>query len=101
MLAGAVAQVCNVVPLVAGGICQCLAQRYTVILLDSLMDHMLPQLVCGVVLRCSSEDGSNPGKPAALALTLPTLIPSPPALQDPSLSGPPACTREDRNQALL
>ncbi|XP_039708466.1 pulmonary surfactant-associated protein B isoform X1 [Pteropus medius] len=61
VLAGAVAQVCHVVPLVAGGICQCLAQRYTVILLDSLMDHMLPQLVCGLVLRCSSENGNNPG----------------------------------------
>ncbi|XP_015992196.2 pulmonary surfactant-associated protein B isoform X4 [Rousettus aegyptiacus] len=61
VLAEAVAQVCHVVPLVAGGICQCLAQRYTVILLDSLMDRMLPQLVCGLVLRCSTEDSSNPG----------------------------------------
>lgn len=101
MLAEAVAQVCHVVPLVAGGICQCLAQRYTVILLDSLMDRMLPQLVCGLVLRCSTEDSSNPGEPAAPALTLPTLIPSPPALQYPSLSGLPACTREDRNQSPL
>ncbi|XP_015992187.2 pulmonary surfactant-associated protein B isoform X3 [Rousettus aegyptiacus] len=36
-------------------------KRYTVILLDSLMDRMLPQLVCGLVLRCSTEDSSNPG----------------------------------------
>ncbi|XP_016057243.1 PREDICTED: pulmonary surfactant-associated protein B [Miniopterus natalensis] len=60
VLAPVVAQVCHVVPLVAGGICQCLAERYTIILLDVLMSRMLPQLVCGLVLRCSSEDGTGP-----------------------------------------
>ncbi|XP_007947089.1 pulmonary surfactant-associated protein B [Orycteropus afer afer] len=54
VLAVAVAQVCHVVPLVVGGICQCLAERYTVILLDALLSHTLPQLVCGLILRCSS-----------------------------------------------
>ncbi|XP_057597955.1 pulmonary surfactant-associated protein B [Hippopotamus amphibius kiboko] len=56
VLAKTVAQVCHVVPLAAGGICQCLAERYLVILLD----RTLPQLVCGLVLRCSSEDGAVP-----------------------------------------
>ncbi|KAM9212126.1 pulmonary surfactant-associated protein B [Dugong dugon] len=51
-----VAQVCHVVPLVVGGICQCLAERYTAILLDALMSRVLPQLVCGLILRCSSVD---------------------------------------------
>lgn len=61
VLAPAVGQVCHVVPLVAGGICQCLAERYTVILLDVLLGRVLPQLVCGLVLRCSSKDGAGPG----------------------------------------
>uniref|UniRef100_G1QNV5 Pulmonary surfactant-associated protein B n=1 Tax=Nomascus leucogenys TaxID=61853 RepID=G1QNV5_NOMLE len=61
VLAVAVAQVCRVVPLVAGGICQCLAERYSVILLDMLLGRMLPQLVCGLVLRCSIDDSAGPG----------------------------------------
>lgn len=67
VLAMAVGQVCHVVPLVVGGICQCLAERYTVLLLDALLGRVLPQLVCGLVLRCSNEDGVGPGEPAALA----------------------------------
>uniref|UniRef100_F7F361 Pulmonary surfactant-associated protein B n=1 Tax=Ornithorhynchus anatinus TaxID=9258 RepID=F7F361_ORNAN len=50
----AVAQVCNVVPLAVGGICHCLAERYIVILLDSLLGRLLPQLVCGLILHCSA-----------------------------------------------
>uniref|UniRef100_A0A8C9PKY9 Pulmonary surfactant-associated protein B n=1 Tax=Spermophilus dauricus TaxID=99837 RepID=A0A8C9PKY9_SPEDA len=67
VLAVAVAQVCHVVPLVVGGICQCLAKQYTILLLDALLGRTLPQLVCGLVLRCSSEDGVGPGE------SLPTL----------------------------
>lgn len=99
VLAPAVAQVCHVVPLVAGGICQCLAERYTVILLDVLLGRVLPQVVCGLALRCSSEDGPGPGEPAAPALPLPTLIPLPqPCMTPPSPSlAPLHCPREDRN----
>ncbi|XP_068957062.1 pulmonary surfactant-associated protein B [Petaurus breviceps papuanus] len=61
VLAVAVSQVCHIVPLVVGGICQCLAERYTVILLDAVMSRVLPQLVCGLVLRCSTEDGYGLG----------------------------------------
>ena len=75
-----VAQVCHVVPLLVGGICQCLVERYSVILLDTLLGHMLPQLVCGLVLRCSSEDSAGPGEPAAPAPAHHPL-PSPPLLR--------------------
>ncbi|KAI4547120.1 hypothetical protein MG293_003675, partial [Ovis ammon polii] len=64
VLAMTVAQVCHVVPLLVGGICQCLVERYSVILLDTLLGRMLPQLVCGLVLRCSSEDSAGPALPA-------------------------------------
>lgn len=91
-----VSQVCRVIPLVMGGICQCLAERYTVLLLDSLLGHMLPQMVCGLVLRCSSKDGSEMGEPAAPALPLPTLIPSPQPCT--TLSPVPLhCTSKDRS----
>ncbi|XP_007104838.1 pulmonary surfactant-associated protein B [Physeter macrocephalus] len=59
-LATTVAQVCHVVPLVVGGFCQCLAEHYVGILLNTLLDRMLPQLVCGLILQCSSEDGAGP-----------------------------------------
>ncbi|XP_031805646.1 pulmonary surfactant-associated protein B [Sarcophilus harrisii] len=61
VLALAVSQVCHIVPLVAGGICQCLAERYTVILIDAVMSRVLPQLVCGLLLRCSTEQTYNLG----------------------------------------
>ncbi|KAK7806600.1 hypothetical protein U0070_017205 [Myodes glareolus] len=60
VLAVAVAQVCHVVPLVVGGICQCLAERYTVLLLDALLGRVVPQLVCGLVLRCATENVIDP-----------------------------------------
>ncbi|XP_026927855.1 pulmonary surfactant-associated protein B isoform X1 [Acinonyx jubatus] len=60
VLAMTVGQVCHIVPLVVGGICQCLAERYTVLLLDALLGRVLPQLVCGLVLRCSNEDAAGP-----------------------------------------
>lgn len=91
----AVAQVCHVVPLVVGGICQCLAERYTVILLDVLLGHMLPQMVCGLVLRCSSDNSAGPGEPAALApahCPLSSPLPWPLPRWSPS-----SCTSEDRN----
>ncbi|XP_062934823.1 pulmonary surfactant-associated protein B [Cynocephalus volans] len=68
VLAVAVAQVCHVVPLVVGGICQCLAERYTVILLDALLGRVVPQLVCGLILRCSSQDGAVPALTALQSL---------------------------------
>lgn len=90
VLATAVGQVCHVVPLVVGGICQCLAERYTVLLLDVLLGRTLPQLVCGLVLRCSNEDGMGPGEPAAPVprparspLPLPLALLGPPPPQSP------------------
>lgn len=71
VLAVAMAQVCHVVPLVVGGICQCLAERYTVLLLDALLGRVVPQLVCGLVLRCATENVIEPGKPA---LSSPTTL---------------------------
>ncbi|XP_059112700.1 pulmonary surfactant-associated protein B isoform X3 [Peromyscus eremicus] len=48
---------------------KCLAERYTVLLLDALLGRVVPQLVCGLVLRCSSEDAIGPALPALESLT--------------------------------
>lgn len=96
-----VAQVCHVVPLVAGGICQCLAERYTVNLLDALLGRVVPHLVCGLVLRCSSEGGPGTGEPATPSLPLPTLIPSPLACTTPPSPVPLHCTSKDGNGTPL
>lgn len=95
VLALTVSQVCHVVPLVAGGICQCLAERYTVLLLDTLLGRMLPQLVCGLVLRCSSEDSAGPGEAA------PGTLPSPCGpLQDTLTTvGSPCCVLSSTRSA--
>ncbi|XP_076990988.1 pulmonary surfactant-associated protein B isoform X2 [Tamandua tetradactyla] len=47
---------------------KCLVERYSVILLDALLGHTLPQLVCGLILRCSSEAGSGTAVTAVEAL---------------------------------
>ncbi|XP_006900451.1 PREDICTED: pulmonary surfactant-associated protein B [Elephantulus edwardii] len=94
VLAVAVGQVCHVVPLVVGGICQCLAERYTVILLDALLGRVLPQLVCGLVLRCSTVDSFGP---ALVALESP-LGEWPP--QDPTCHLCLSLTTQARNSTL-
>ncbi|XP_076423043.1 pulmonary surfactant-associated protein B isoform X2 [Peromyscus maniculatus bairdii] len=48
---------------------KCLAERYTVLLLDALLGRVVPQLVCGLVLRCASEDATGPVLPALESLT--------------------------------
>lgn len=100
VLAVTVGQVCHVVPLVVGGICQCLAERYTVLLLDALLGRMLPQLVCGLVLRCSHEDSAGPGEPPAPPpLHYPLSSAPPPGLALPSPSPVPLhCTNLDRQE---
>ncbi|XP_049988829.1 pulmonary surfactant-associated protein B isoform X2 [Alexandromys fortis] len=39
---------------------KCLAERYTVLLLDALLGRVVPQLVCGLVLRCATENVIDP-----------------------------------------
>ncbi|XP_037663209.1 pulmonary surfactant-associated protein B isoform X2 [Choloepus didactylus] len=47
---------------------KCLVERYSVILLDALLGYTLPQLVCGLILRCSSEAGLGTALAAPEAL---------------------------------
>ncbi|XP_067560596.1 pulmonary surfactant-associated protein B isoform X1 [Pseudorca crassidens] len=57
---GMLVQVCHRVAPVVGGICQFLSKHYVGTLINTLLDRVLPQLLCGPTLRCSSEDGAGP-----------------------------------------
>ncbi|XP_015738344.1 pulmonary surfactant-associated protein B [Coturnix japonica] len=59
-VAGAVSQLCRALPLAVSGACQCLAERYTVLVLDALLGKLAPRLVCSLMLHCGPErDGGN------------------------------------------
>ncbi|TEA40824.1 hypothetical protein DBR06_SOUSAS19710030 [Sousa chinensis] len=57
---GKLVQVCHRIAPVVGGICQFLSKHYVGTLINTLLDRVLPQLLCGPTLRCSSEDGAGP-----------------------------------------
>uniref|UniRef100_A0A8C6B097 Pulmonary surfactant-associated protein B n=1 Tax=Monodon monoceros TaxID=40151 RepID=A0A8C6B097_MONMO len=59
---GMLVQVCHRVPRVVGGICQFLSERNFGTLINTLLDRVLPQLLCSLILQCSSEDGAGPGE---------------------------------------
>ncbi|XP_064031585.1 pulmonary surfactant-associated protein B [Pogoniulus pusillus] len=55
-LASAAAGLCRVLPTVAVGACQCLAQRYAVLALEVLLGRLAPRLLCQLLLSCRPED---------------------------------------------
>ncbi|XP_062452627.1 pulmonary surfactant-associated protein B [Rhea pennata] len=63
-LATAVARLCRVLPAAAAGACQCLAERYTITLLDALLGKVGPRLLCSTLFSCRAEDGYVPAAPA-------------------------------------
>ncbi|XP_021230396.1 pulmonary surfactant-associated protein B [Numida meleagris] len=63
-VATAVAQLCRALPVVAAGACQCLAERYTVLVLETVLGRLAPRLVCRLLLSCGpEEDGAAPASP--------------------------------------
>ncbi|XP_053320455.1 pulmonary surfactant-associated protein B isoform X2 [Spea bombifrons] len=46
---------CLVLPGKIAGVCQCLVERYTVIILDLILGKLGPKLVCGLLFMCSTE----------------------------------------------
>uniref|UniRef100_A0A8C9FR06 Saposin B-type domain-containing protein n=1 Tax=Pavo cristatus TaxID=9049 RepID=A0A8C9FR06_PAVCR len=51
-LAAAVSQLCRALPVAAAGACQCLAERYTALLLEALLGRLAPRLLCRLLLAC-------------------------------------------------
>uniref|UniRef100_A0A670ZIS0 Pulmonary surfactant-associated protein B n=1 Tax=Pseudonaja textilis TaxID=8673 RepID=A0A670ZIS0_PSETE len=56
------------------GMCQCLMEKYTVIIVDTLVSKLGPRLVCGMMLMCASEENCGPGTKALRRLSL-SLLP--------------------------
>ncbi|MEE6478924.1 hypothetical protein FKM82_012050, partial [Ascaphus truei] len=58
-IAKAASKLCLFLPGKIAGVCQCLIEKYTVIILDTILGKLGPQLVCGLLFMCSS--GENCG----------------------------------------
>ncbi|XP_068518514.1 pulmonary surfactant-associated protein B-like [Anas acuta] len=62
--AAAVSRLCRVLPVAVAGTCQCLAERYTVLVLEAVLGRLGPRLLCRLLLACHPEDdGCAPPAP--------------------------------------
>ncbi|KAG8141124.1 hypothetical protein E2320_006798 [Naja naja] len=66
----AMSKLCYVLPGVVAGMCQCLMEKYTVIIVDALVSKLGPRLICGMMLMCASEENCGPGTKALSRLPL-------------------------------
>ncbi|XP_029460124.1 pulmonary surfactant-associated protein B isoform X2 [Rhinatrema bivittatum] len=55
-IAKTLTQLCRVMPSKISGICQCLMEKYTIILLDTVLSKLGPQLLCGFLFLCTTEN---------------------------------------------
>ncbi|XP_069475134.1 pulmonary surfactant-associated protein B [Ambystoma mexicanum] len=57
------AKICLLLPLQIAGVCQCVVEKYAIILLDLILGKLGPQLVCGLVLMCATDENCSPVMP--------------------------------------
>ncbi|XP_053124924.1 pulmonary surfactant-associated protein B isoform X2 [Hemicordylus capensis] len=55
-IAKSVAKVCNLMPGTISGMCQCLMEKYTEIIVDGLMKKLGPRLICGLMMMCATAE---------------------------------------------
>uniref|UniRef100_A0A670IVC9 Saposin B-type domain-containing protein n=1 Tax=Podarcis muralis TaxID=64176 RepID=A0A670IVC9_PODMU len=55
------AQLCRFAPGAAAGMCQCLMEKYTVTIVDAVLGKLGPNLICGMMLMCATEENCGPG----------------------------------------
>ncbi|XP_040437507.1 pulmonary surfactant-associated protein B, partial [Falco naumanni] len=67
-VAAAAAGLCRVLPVVAAGACQCLAQRYAALALEGVLGRLGPRLLCRLLFVCRPESGDAPLSPPGPAL---------------------------------
>ncbi|KAJ6653259.1 hypothetical protein lerEdw1_009423 [Lerista edwardsae] len=58
------AQVCRLMPGSISGLCQCLTEKYTTIIVDGIMSKLGPRLICGMMLMCATGEDGGPETPA-------------------------------------
>ncbi|XP_013913885.1 PREDICTED: pulmonary surfactant-associated protein B isoform X1 [Thamnophis sirtalis] len=59
----AMSKLCYILPGVVAGMCQCLMEKYTVIIVDTIVSKLGPRLICGMMLMCASEENCSPEPP--------------------------------------
>ncbi|XP_077325700.1 pulmonary surfactant-associated protein B [Lithobates pipiens] len=55
-IAKSASALCLALPGKIAGVCQCLIEKYTVIILDTILGKLGPKLVCGLLLMCATEE---------------------------------------------
>ncbi|XP_069618271.1 pulmonary surfactant-associated protein B isoform X1 [Ranitomeya imitator] len=55
-IAKGASQLCLALPLKLSGVCQCLVEKYVVIILETILGKLGPKLVCGLLFMCVSEE---------------------------------------------
>ncbi|XP_042330779.1 pulmonary surfactant-associated protein B [Sceloporus undulatus] len=63
----AMGQLCRIMPVAIGGMCQCLMEKYTVTIVDMIVAKLGPQLLCGMLLMCVTDENCGPEIPPAVA----------------------------------
>ncbi|XP_068128485.1 pulmonary surfactant-associated protein B [Hyperolius riggenbachi] len=56
LIAKSASGLCLTLPTKIAGVCQCLVEKYTIILVDTLLGKLGPKLVCGLLLMCASDE---------------------------------------------
>nr|XP_020636017.1 pulmonary surfactant-associated protein B-like [Pogona vitticeps] len=56
-------QLCRALPLAATGMCECMMEKYSVILVDMLLEKLGPQLMCQMIRMCAAEEASGQEMP--------------------------------------
>ncbi|XP_072835224.2 pulmonary surfactant-associated protein B [Pogona vitticeps] len=56
-------QLCRALPLAATGMCECMMEKYSVILVDMLLEKLGPQLMCQMIRMCVAEEASGQEMP--------------------------------------
>lgn len=66
----AMSKLCYILPGAVAGICQCLMEKYTVIIVDTIVSKLGPRLICGMMFMCASEENCGPGTKVPMRLFL-------------------------------
>uniref|UniRef100_A0A8C8SE40 Surfactant protein B n=1 Tax=Pelusios castaneus TaxID=367368 RepID=A0A8C8SE40_9SAUR len=64
----AMSQLCRFMPGTIGGMCQCLMEKYTITVLDLILDKVGPRLICGMLFLCATGENCSPGELCPLPL---------------------------------
>ncbi|KAM3924296.1 pulmonary surfactant-associated protein B [Leptodactylus fuscus] len=59
-IAKGASQLCHALPAKIAGVCQCIVEKYTIIILDTILGKLGPKLVCGLLFMCATGENCAP-----------------------------------------